>query len=176
MPFHNNRKTHTLTHAHTHTISLFPNPDYFLKTILTLSSFHSSCLQTLPLTSTIKKTSRIPKQKWTCRACAVTQDTTQNKRKKFKRYTPEKKKNIKGVDGKHKATSTMKRAAPVMLKDGCPSCPHHHPPLSTNPLFLFSLFFSFLLHRTDLAPLPELMELIFSLLPFYFFFLFKKDL
>jgi hypothetical protein len=37
----------------------------------------------------------------------------------------------------------MKRAAPVMLKDGCPSCPHHHPPLSTNPLFLFSLFFFF---------------------------------
>jgi hypothetical protein len=73
-----------------------------------------------------------------------------------------KKTNIKGVDGKHKATSTMKRV-PVMLKDGCPSCPHHHP---TNPF----LFFFSLLQRTDLAPLPELMELIFS----SFFFSIQK--
>jgi len=49
-------KCHSII-TETHTIRLFPNPDYFLKTILTLSSFYScsSCLQTLPLTSTIKK-------------------------------------------------------------------------------------------------------------------------
>lgn len=175
MPFHNNRKT--LTHTHTHTISLFPNPDYFLKTILTLlSSFHSSCLQTLPLTSTIKKTSRIPKQKWTCRACAVTRDTTQNKRKKFKRYTPgeEEEKHQRSwwkaqgdVDYEKSCSGNAERWMSVLSSSSSPP--------SLQILFFFPFFFfSFLLHRTDLAPLPELMELIFSLLPFLFIFLFKK--